>query len=86
MHNVRVRDHINRSQGAFDARLSESVEQQMCARFDTRNPRQLLSRVTCLGDHDAPGLRAKTIAAPAHKAKDLTRFEEMHCAPIGQPA
>ena len=86
MHNVRVREHINRSQGTLGAGLSEGVEQYMYAGFDTGNSGQLLSRMTCLGDHDTPGLCAKAIAAPAHKAKDLTRFEEMHCAPIGQPA
>ena len=83
--NVRVREHINRTQGTLGAGLSESVEQQMCARFDTRNPGQFLSRMTCLGDDDAPGLRAEAIPAPAHKAEDLARFEEMHCTPIGQP-
>lgn len=84
--NVSVREHINRAQGPLGAGFSEGVEQQMCARFDTRNPGELLSRMTSLGDNDAPGLRAESIPAPAHKAEDLPRFEEMHCSPIGQPA
>ena len=86
VHNVRVREHINRSQGPLGAGLSEGVEKQMCAGFDTRNPGQFLSRMTSLGDNDAPGLRAEAIPAPAHKTENLARFEEMHCASIGQPA
>ncbi len=63
---------FDRFERAVNPCLAEGVKQQDSARFDTRNGRDLISGPGRFGYHNPPGLRAISVAPPAHKTEGST--------------
>lgn len=77
MQDVLVRQNIDRSQSTLCTDLSEGVKQHFATRFEPRNGAAVLARSRASRDRNPPGLRAITIAPPAHKTEYLPRIKEM---------
>lgn len=77
MQDMAVRENIKRPQGTLGPHLSKGVQQHLTARLKPRNRGAVLTNFKPTGDHNPPGLRAISIAPPAHKTEDLTRIKEV---------